>query len=97
MAVKREFWGEAMTGAPIYAYHLTNNSGVEVVVLNFGATIRNIFVPDKDGNKVDVVLGYDDYKQYFGNDCFLGATVGPTANRIANAKYSMMEKNLFFL
>lgn len=89
MAVKREFWGEAMTGAPIYAYHLTNNSGVEVVVLNFGATIRNIFVPDKDGNKVDVVLGYDDYKQYFGNDCFLGATVGPTANRIANAKYSI--------
>ena len=68
---------------------MRNNSGVEVVVLNFGATIRNIFVPDKDGNKVDVVLGYDDYKQYFGNDCFLGATVGPTANRIANAKYSI--------
>ncbi len=89
MAVKREFWGEATNGAPIYAYHLTNNSDMEVVVLNFGATIRNIFVPDKDGNRVDVALGYDDYKEYFGNDCFLGATVGPTANRIANAKYSI--------
>ena len=89
MAVKREFWGEATNGAPIYAYHLTNNSGVEVVVLNFGATIRNIFVPDKDGNRVDVALGYDDYKAYFTNDCFLGATVGPTANRIANARYSI--------
>ena len=89
MAVKREFCGEATNGAPIYAYHLTNNSGVEVVILNFGCTIRNIFVPDKDGNKVDVVLGYDDYKQYFDNNCFFGSTVGPTANRIANAKYSI--------
>ena len=89
MAVKREFWGEAPSGAPIYVYHLTNQSGVEVCVLNYGCTIRNIFVPDKNGEKVDVVLGYDDYKEYFGNDCFLGATVGPTANRIANAKYSI--------
>ena len=89
MAVKREFWGEAQSGAPIYVYHLTNQSGVEVCVLNYGCTIRNIFVPDKNGEKVDVVLGYDDYKEYFGNDCFLGATVGPTANRIANAKYSI--------
>ena len=32
---------------------------------------------------------HDDYKEYFGNDCFLGATVGPTANRIANARYSI--------
>ncbi len=89
MAVKREFWGEAQSGAPIYVYHLTNNSGMEVDVLNFGCTIRNIFVPDKDGNKVDVVLGYDDYKEYFDNNCFLGVAVGPSANRIANAKYSI--------
>ncbi len=89
MAVKREFLGEAATGAPIYAYHLINASGMEAVVLNYGCIIKNIFVPDRDGNKVDVVLGYDDYKQYFENDCFLGATVGPSANRIANARYKI--------
>lgn len=89
MAVKREFLGETQSGAPVYAYHLTNERGMEAVVLNYGATIKNIFVPTKEGKKVDVVLGYDDYKQYFDNSCFLGSTVGPTANRIANAKYSI--------
>ena len=89
MAVKREQFGETTTGAPIYEYHISNDSGLEAVVLNFGATIKSIFVPDKDGNPVDVALGYDDYKKYFDNDCFLGATVGPTANRIAKARYTI--------
>lgn len=89
MALKKVLFGETKNAEPIYAYHLTNNNGVEAVVLNYGCTIKNIFVPDKDGKKVDVVLGYDDAKAYFDNDCFLGSTVGPTANRIANAKYSI--------
>ena len=61
MALSREAWGETLSGAPIMAYHLSNNAGMEVVILNYGCTIKNIFVPDKSGNKVDVVLGYDDY------------------------------------
>jgi aldose 1-epimerase len=92
MAVKREFLGEAQNGAPIYAYHISNANGMEAVVLNYGCTIKNIFVPTRDGEKVDVVLGYDDPKAYFVNSCFLGSTVGPTANRIANAKYSIEGK-----
>ncbi len=92
MAVKREFLGEAQNGAPIYAYHISNANGMEAVVLNYGCTIKNIFVPTRDGERVDVVLGYDDPKAYFVNSCFLGSTVGPTANRIANAKYSIEGK-----
>ncbi|WP_035769387.1 aldose epimerase family protein [Butyrivibrio sp. NC2002] len=99
MSVKREFLGETKTGAPIYGYHLTNSSGMEVCVLNYGAAIRNIFVFDKNGEKKDVVLGYEDVSGYFDNDCFLGIVVGPSANRVANAAYSIdgkiftMEKN----
>ncbi len=89
MAVTRQLLGQTKEGTPIYEYHLSNSKGVEAVVLNFGCTIKNIFVPDKNGNKVDVVLGYDDVSVYFDNDSFIGATVGPTANRIANAKYEI--------
>ena len=89
MSVKREFLGEAPSGAPVYAYHIIAGTGMEVAVLNFGATIKNIFVPDKNGNKVDVALGYDDLSEYFGNESFIGATVGPCANRTAGAKYKI--------
>jgi hypothetical protein len=30
----------------------------------YGASLRNLFVKDKDGNDVDVVLGYDDIDYY---------------------------------
>lgn len=92
MAVTKEQWGKTKKGEEIIAYHISNSEGVEAVVLNYGCTIRNIYVPDKNGNKVDVVLGYGAPEDYFDNGCFLGSTVGPTANRIANAKYSIEGK-----
>ncbi|MCR5100094.1 MAG: galactose mutarotase [Butyrivibrio sp.] len=89
MSLKREFIGEAPNGAPVYGYHLTNNNGMEVCVLNFGATIKNIIVPDKNGEKVDVALGFDDLEEYFDNGCFIGATIGPNGNRINKGKFSI--------
>ena len=92
MAVKKELFGKTSCGKDVYAYHISNNNDMEVVVLNYGCTIKNIIVPDKDGNKVDVALGYEELGGYFDNSSFLGATVGPTANRIANAKYKIDDR-----
>ena len=49
MGVKREFLGETPQGAPVYGYHLTNKNDMEVCVMNYGAIIRNIILPDKMG------------------------------------------------
>ncbi|SFB95983.1 aldose epimerase family protein [Butyrivibrio sp. YAB3001] len=89
MAVTKELLGKTKDGQSIFAFHLNNNCGMEAVVLNYGCTIKNIFVPTSDGKRVDVVLGFDEAENYFDNDCFLGSTVGPSANRIANAKYTI--------
>ena len=45
MAVKREHIGEAKNGEAVYSYTLTNRRGMSVVVLNLGATLRDIIVP----------------------------------------------------
>ena len=89
MTVKREFLGESKNGAPIYGYHITNENGTELCVMNYGAAIRNIFVKDKNGEKKDVVLGYEDVSRYFDNESFLGVVVGPSANRVAHGKYQI--------
>lgn len=92
MAVRKEQVGVTPQNETIYAFHITNGNDAEAVILNYGCIIKNIFVKDNNGNKVDVVLGFDDVTGYFENSCFLGAAVGPTANRIANAKYKINGK-----
>src|SRR5207245_2185400 len=68
-------------------YTLTNSSGVEVAITNFGATVVSLKVPDRQGKFADVVLGYDDLDGYVTDKAHFGATVGRYANRIAHGKF----------
>lgn len=70
----------------VYLYTLENSAGMKVVLSDWGATIVNIFVKDKDDNLVDVTLGHLSFEQYKTNPGNLGCVVGRNANRIANAK-----------
>lgn len=69
----------------ISLYSIENKNGMKVVLSDFGATIINIFVKDKDDNLVDVALGHLGFKQYQTNPGNLGCVVGRNANRIENA------------
>ena len=68
-------------------YTLTNANGMEVCVTNFGGRIVSVMVPDKDGNMVDVVLGFDNINDYMTQASDFGASIGRYANRIAGGKY----------
>jgi aldose 1-epimerase len=70
---------------PVKLYTLTNKNGMEVCITNFGGRIVSVMVPDKNGNFVDVVLGYDNIAQYAdsaNSPSDYGATIGRYANRI---------------
>ncbi|KAF5191507.1 Aldose 1-epimerase [Thalictrum thalictroides] len=56
---------------------------------NWGATIVSVFLPDKKGNVADVVLGYDNLKDYTDDKVYFGAIVGRVANRIGGAKFTL--------
>ena len=72
---------------------INNKKGTEVAISNYGATIVSIFVNDKYGKAIDVVLGYDDVKGYEDGRSFFGACIGRNANRIGDAQYSISGKN----
>ena len=89
MGVVKEKFGVTKDGREIYAFTLSNANGVRARVINYGAILVNLFVPDKDGNVEDVVLGFDTLEGYYDNGSFFGATIGPSANRIGDACFEI--------
>jgi len=88
-SVAEDGYGE-VDGEKITQYTLTNPSGMIVKIINYGGTVTDIIVPDKDGKMGNVVLGYDSLAGFLqtGNPYF-GCLVGRYGNRIANAKFTL--------
>lgn len=72
----------------IEAITLRSPAGMEVTLLNLGATIQAIRVPTESG-VVDAVLGYANLDDYLRDDFYMGVTVGRFANRIGAARFSI--------
>ena len=89
MAVEKSDFGMNPAGQEINLYTIMNQNGVKASVTNFGAILVKLIVPDQNGETRDVVLGYDGPEGYYKNPSFFGATIGPSANRIANAKFTI--------
>lgn len=70
-------------------YVLTNTSGMEVCITNFGGRIVSVMVPDKEGNMKDVVLGFDSIQDYINIPSDFGAAIGRYANRIGNGTFEL--------
>lgn len=61
--------------------------GLRAEVMDYGATLVRLWVPDNKGELADVVLGYDSAWEYAVNNSNLGATVGRNANRVGGASF----------
>lgn len=82
-------WGQSPKGEEITVYTLKNNNGLLARVMDFGANVLELHVPDAAGNLADVVLGYEHLEDYFDNGTYFGCCVAPCGNRIGGASFSM--------
>lgn len=89
MTVQQEKFGVTKEGKEVTLYTLTNKRGMKAQVMNYGAILVRLYVPNKKGELADIVTGYDNLEKYFMNGCFFGATIGPSANRIGNAEFTL--------
>ena len=89
MSITVSEFGHLPSGEAVLRYTVTNKHGASASFLNYGATWQSMFVPNRKGQLVDVVLGYDTIEDYQKNFMFLGATIGRVANRIANARFTL--------
>lgn len=84
----REPWGE-LDGVPIERFTLERD-GLRALFTNFGATLVELWVPDRRGERADVVLGFDALDDYAGpHNPYFGGLVGRCANRIAGARFAL--------
>jgi len=84
-------------GKTTHLYTLKNTNGMEVCVTNIGGRIVSIWVPDKNNNFQDVVLGFDNIESYIPITTNFGAIIGRYGNRIANAKFTLSNRATFNL
>ena len=85
---KADFEG-VIDGKTTMLFTMENSNGMIVTLTNYGAKIVSVYTPDKNGKFADVLLGFktiEDYQQYGASH---GAVVGPFANRIANAQFTI--------
>ena len=71
---------------PVSVWTLAGSGGLVVKVLTYGGIVQEILVPDKDGDLVDVVLGFSNALDFEGEHPYFGATVGRIAGRVSNAE-----------
>lgn len=71
-------------------YILTNSTGMEVAVTNYGCAILSIMVPDKKGEYANVVLGHSSIQEVVNSpEPFLNTVIGRYGNRIAQGKFTL--------
>ena len=89
MSIRTEVWGKSPKGKDVHKFTMTNAMGASVTVMEWGAIVTSIIVPDAGGNMDDVALGFDSLDRYIGPHGCFGDTVGRYGNRIGGGKFSI--------
>lgn len=86
--------GKFIGDKEVLAIELTNNHGTYVKIYNYGAILNKFIFTNKQGQKQDIVLGFDDIDHYISDDYltnypYLGAVIGRYANRIKDGRFDI--------
>jgi len=87
--IKKDLFGTTPAGEKVFRYTLTNSRGMQVKILTYGGIVQSIEVPDRNGQKVNVALGFATLKDYLERSPYFGCITGRYANRIAKGKFTL--------
>ena len=89
MSLTRVSFGVDPEGRDASAFVLRSPAGIEVWLLEWGATLARVLAPDREGRPGDVVLGFDDLHDFRAPHPYFGAVVGRHANRIRGSRFPL--------
>ena len=88
-AISTSFFGTTPAGETVNLYTLTNTSGMEIGIINFGGIITHIKTLDRQGEFADVALGFDELEPYLQASPYFGALIGRFGNRLAKGRFEL--------
>lgn len=92
MDIKKSLFGTTSDGKNVDKYSISNDNGMTLELITYGATIQSVLIPCSDGKIRDVAVGFDDLEGHINHSDYEGNTVGRYANRIHNARFSLNGK-----
>lgn len=87
--IAKQPYGTLPGGREVDQYTLTNINGMRCKVITYGGIITKLWVPDRNGDFADVVLGLPSLEDYLKGHPFFGAITGRVAGRITNGKFTL--------
>jgi aldose 1-epimerase len=88
LPVQKDF-EDSIDGKAVNLYDLKNGN-LQMAVTNYGGRIVSLLVPDRNGNKTDVIVGPGTLKDFLASkEPYYGAAIGRYGNRIAKGKFSI--------
>jgi aldose 1-epimerase len=88
-SVSSSLFGITRSGKRVEEYTLASGGGLVAKILSYGGVVRVLEVPDRYGESLDVVLGFDTLAQYEQRHPYFGTITGRYANRIAKGIFEL--------
>lgn len=83
--MNKQFWGKTDT-KDVYLITLSDGN-LTADITNYGGAVISLWVPDRSGSPVDVVMGFDTLTEYVDQKDYVGVIIGRCANRIKDAGF----------
>lgn len=91
--LRREDFQSQINGKDTDLYILRNSEGNEVAITNYGGSLVAIMVPDRDGNRANVIQGHDNIEDCVNSpEPYLSTLIGRYGNRICKGKFQLHGK-----
>ncbi|MBQ9144467.1 MAG: galactose mutarotase, partial [Paludibacteraceae bacterium] len=84
-----ESFNTRVDGKRVTLCTLTNRNGLQAQITNYGAKVVSLIVPNKQGEKADVVLGFSTFEEWRNQETYFNAIIGRYANRIKDGKFAL--------
>ncbi|MGE0760002.1 MAG: aldose epimerase family protein [Pirellulaceae bacterium] len=89
MAIVSSTFGKTPDGQVVTQFTCTNRHGVTVRLMDYGAIVVSVEVPDRQGKLANINLGFGNLEGYLARHPYFGSTVGRYCNRIARGKFTL--------